>query len=224
MNLFRALSYKEWRKTRLQLLAAVLLLVAVILYSYIELTYEFRLRDAVNVWYALMFQDSSLALLMRYIFPLTGISLAIVQFVPEMVNKRFKLTLHLPATETRIVSAMLLYGYAALLVVFFSTSALMVGIMSTLLPNEIVWNMVLQQLPWMAAGLSGYGFASWICIEPTWKQRLANALIAVGLLALFFVSHLPGAYVHFGLELILLLLVSFIFPFYSCIRFKQGIQ
>lgn len=46
---------------------------------------------------------------------LAGIIMGITQFIPEMTKKRFKLTLHLPLGENRIVCLMLGYGMVCLL-------------------------------------------------------------------------------------------------------------
>ena len=92
------------------------------------------------------------------------------------------------------------------------------------MPSEVVQMMVSQFLPWITAGLAGYGFTVWICVEPSWKQRIFNMLISVGLLSVLFVSVYPETYSYFAWGMILVLVSSFVFPFYSCVRFKQGIQ
>ena len=51
MNLFKALSYKEWVKTRKFVFVVLLLLAAVTVYAYIDVTYSIRVNEAVNVWY-----------------------------------------------------------------------------------------------------------------------------------------------------------------------------
>lgn len=224
MNLFKALSYKEWMKTRKFILADFVLLIAAALYAYIDITYSIRVEEAVNVWYGFLFQGISVAGLMKYLIPLSGIAMAIVQFTPEMTNKRFKLTLHLPASETGLISAMLLYGYGMLSALFLSSTLLLSAIIGHVLPTEVVWMMVSQFLPWITAALAGYGLTVWICIEPSWRQRISNMLISVGLLSVWFVSTYPEAYSDFGWGIILAVALSFVFPFYSCIRFKQGIQ
>ena len=158
MNLFKALSYKEWMKTRKFILVAFVLLAAVAVYSYIDITYAIRIEEAVNIWYGFIFQGVSVSNLMMYLIPLSGISMAIVQFVPEMTNKRFKLTLHLPASETRLVSAMLLYGHGVLFALYFVCIVFMSVIIGLVMPSEVVQMMVSQFLPWITAGLAGYGF------------------------------------------------------------------
>lgn len=224
MNLFKALSYKEWVKTRKFVFVVLLLLAAVTVYAYIDVTYSIRVNEAVNVWYGFIFQGMSVSGLMMYLMPLSGIAMAIVQFVPEMTNKRLKLTLHLPASETRLVSAMLLFGYGVLLVLYLASMGLLSLLVGRILPAEVICMMASQLLPWAMAGLAGYGFTVWICVEPSWKQRLFNMLISLGLLAVFFVSLYPGTYSGFVWGMMLILISSFVFPFYSCVRFKQGIQ
>lgn len=224
MNLLKALSYKEWMKTRKLVGGWILLLAAVSVYAYIDLTYTIRMNEAVNVWFGILFQGTSVSALLMYLLPLAGISLAIVQFVPEMTQKRFKLTLHLPASETRLVSSMLLFGYGVLGVLYLSCLVFLSLLVSRVLPFEGVSMMLSQVLPWTAAGLAGYGFTAWICIEPCWKQRAMNMLMAAGLLSVCFVSVYPEAYAGFGWGMAGLVAASFVFPFYSCIRFKQGVQ
>lgn len=224
MNLLKALSYKEWMKTRKLVGGWILLLAAVSVYAYIDLTYTIRMNEAVNVWFGILFQGTSVSALLMYLLPLAGISLAIVQFVPEMTQKRFKLTLHLPASETRLVSSMLLFGYGVLGVLYLCCLVFLSLLVSRVLPFEGVSMMLSQVLPWTAAGLAGYGFTAWICIESCWKQRAMNMLMAAGLLSVCFVSVYPEAYAGFGWGMAGLVAASFVFPFYSCIRFKQGVQ
>ena len=213
MNLFKALSYKEWMKTRKFILVAFVLLAAVAVYSYIDITYAIRIEEAVNIWYGFIFQGVSVSNLMMYLIPLSGISMAIVQFVPEMTNKRFKLTLHLPASETRLVSAMLLYGHGVLFALYFVCIVFMSVIIGLVMPSEVVQMMVSQFLPWITAGLAGYGFTVWTCVEPSWKQRIFNMLISVGLLSVLFVSVYPETYSYFAWGMILVLVSSFDFSF-----------
>ena len=82
MNLFRALSYKEWMKTRRLIGVMLLLMAAAVGYTYIDLTHAIRLNEAVNVWYGCIFQGTSVAPWMMYLLPLAGIALGGVQYVP----------------------------------------------------------------------------------------------------------------------------------------------
>ena len=223
MNLFKALSYKEWIKTRRTLGVLLVLSLAILAYVFIEVTHSIRLDEAVNTWYAYLFLGKQLPMVIM-VFPLVaGLALSLVQFVPEMTNKRLKLTLHLPADETAIVASMLLYGYLSLVAMFALIAVVLIVILSFVLPFEIIEVFLSTLMPWLVSGLVVYGFSAWICFEPQWKQRVFNLILGLGLLSVLFVSPIPGAYLHFGWGLLVLLVASFIFPFYSAVRFKHGV-
>lgn len=224
MNLFYALGYKEWMKTR-RIIGVLILIFAIVLgYTFIELTYAIRLEGAVNIWYAYLYQGVSVAPLFAWLPLLTGLALALTQFVPEMTNKRLKLTLHLPASESLIMSYMLLYGLCILLLFFVVFGAILIGTGRFYLPAGVLYQLGWQLLPWSMAGISLYGFTSWVCIEPQWKQRIWNTLAGLAGIAALYLSQYPGVYADFLSGSITLAILSLFFPLYSCARFKNGLQ
>lgn len=223
-NLFCALGYKEWIKTRRLLGVMVLLFAAVLVYTLIEMSYTIRVSGAVNVWYAYLYQGLSVAPMFVWLPCFAGLSLALVQFVPEMTNKRLKLTLHLPAAEGRIMSCMLLFGLLVLVVLFSVYVILLVVCSSFYLPNALLIRMLSQVFPWVVAGIVAYGFTAWVCIEPQWRMRVCNGLTACAVIAIFYVSMYPGVYAGFVVQSVLVACLAWLFPIYSCVRFKEGIQ
>ena len=129
---------------------------------------------------------------------LLGVLLAVVQFVPEMAQKRLKLTLHLPFPQWKMILLMSGIGLGALALLFIVQTAVLWGYFHALLAPELVARILLTALPWYLAGLTLYLLTAWICLEPTWKRRLANLLIAVGVCRIFFLSDTPQAvsYTH----------------------------
>lgn len=224
MNLFYALGYKEWIKTRHLLGVLVLLFTAVLVYTFIELTYAIRLEGIVNVWYTYLYQGVTVAPWFAWLPLIAGLSMALMQFVPEMTHKRLKLTLHLPASEGHIMRCMLLYGASVLLLLFVVFETMLAGIGSLYLPTEVLGQLGWQLLPWSLAGLAVYGFTSWVCIEPQWKQRIWNALTGAAGLSMLYVSQYPGIYAHFLTGSLVIAILALLFPLYSCARFKNGIQ
>ncbi len=223
MNLFKALSYKEWIKTRRLIGVLIILTIATLAYAFIEITHNIRFNGAVEEWYGYLYMNFVLPDVTTMLPLLSGLALALVQFIPEMVNKRLKLTLHLPASETSIVSAMLAYGYMILIIIFgLSMIAYAVGL-SVIFPMEITEMQLSRLIPAFVAGLSAYGLVSWICFEPGWRQRVLNTFVAVALISVFSVAQYAGAYMHFVLAMAVILIVSFMLPFYSVMRFKHGV-
>lgn len=220
-----ALLYKEWIKTRQALAVTVAVFAAFAIYSYIGMSQDFRISGAVAVWANVIMKDADIIPGMFRWFPLiAGILLAVVQFSPEMASKRLKLTMHLPMPETRIMVTMTAYGFTVLLLLNILAGGVFAAQAAMSYPAEIVEALISKLAPWCVAGLSAYLLAVWVCVEPTWRQRVANTVAAVFALSALFLSSGSWAYIKFMLLLIAAIALSFLFPLYSAARFKDGAQ
>ncbi|MDD2437000.1 MAG: hypothetical protein PHG27_05460 [Massilibacteroides sp.] len=223
--MYKALFYKEWAKTKRMISLLSFVFLAFVTYAFINTGQWFRVGGAVEVWSSVILKD--LFILPSWIdtLPLlAGLLLGFSQFVPEMTDKRLKLTLHLPLPEFKIIATMLAYGLFVLFLLFLATCVILQIGLSFYYPHEIMMSMNLKIAPWLLAGLTGYLFSAWICLEPVWKQRVFNALIAICILMLFHFEERSGAYVPFLPWLAGFTVISFSFPFYSAARFKEGAQ
>lgn len=218
-----ALFYKEWIKTRRPVFLMALALVAFIVYALVHTEQLFRVNGHVAIWSAIILKDMSVLPTSVKWFPLlTGLLLGIAQYVPEMRDKRLKLTLHLPMPETKIIFFMLGYGMTVLFVAYVLMCMILSASLSFYYTTEIMQSVLWQLLVYGEGGVACYLFTAWVCIEPVWKQRVVNALAAMSALYLFFMEMESGAYGSFGLFSTILLIVGFCFPFYSAGRFKNG--
>ncbi len=221
----KAIFYKEWIKTRMSVLIMVAVMAAAIIYTFINTAQDFRVAGAVNVWNTFITKDMALLpALMQWIPMLLGLMLALAQFVPEMTDKRLKLTLHLPMPEGRIVTLLLAYGVTVLATFFVISYAVLTAGFRAWYPAEMISGMYLKSLPWFMGGWCAYLLTAWICLEPIWKYRALNALAAVCLCSFFFIKGASGAYLPFIPYLAVFAVVCFAFPFYSAARFKEGAQ
>ncbi|NDV67044.1 hypothetical protein [Bacteroides sp. 224] len=223
--MIQALFYKEWTKTKRITLLVAILLVALLIYTFISTAQMFRVGGAVSTLTNILLKDMPILPPFLKWFPLlTGILIGLVQFIPEMTDKRMKLTLHLPLPETKILSAMLLYGLTTLLTLYVFMYAVLALGLQVYYPAEIIVSTTWQLLPWLLGGIISYLFAAWICFEPIWRYRIFNILGAVGALSWFYLDGKPGIYIYFVPCLMLLVIAAFYFPFYSAARFKDGAQ
>lgn len=223
--MLQALFYKEWCKTKRIILLLLLVFAGALAYTFINIDQMFRISGATNTWSNTIMKDMSiLPQILTWIPVLAALLLSFTQFIPEMTDKRLKLTLHLPLPENKIMSAMLLYGVCILLVLYLLTYILLLLGTSMYYPAEIITAMLWQSAPWFLAGILGYLLATWITLEPTWRQRIFNAFIAICILSVFFISAKSGAYSTLIIYLVLVAIISFSFPFYSTARFKDGAQ
>ena len=222
--MYKSLIYKEWIKTRSTIIVFAAVFLGVGIYSFIKINESIRLSGIVNIWESIIQKDSQLFSYFEYLPLLFGVLLAIVQYIPELQFKRLKLTLHLPMNENNILLTMLLYGVAVVGLLLLVTLPMFLWILSWQFPAEIVHAAFQQLLPWSLAGLAAYLIAAWVCLEPHWTQRILNVVPGIIFLSLFLLKAKSGAYQIFELYLIVALIVSFFFSFYSTARFKEGVQ
>ena len=208
--MIKAIFYKEWIKMRWFCLVAALFLAGFTAYALLRVRRVITFKGAAHIWEVMLENE--------------GVLLALVQFIPEMTHKRLKLTLHLPFPQRKMILLMMGVGLAALAVLSAVQAFVLWCYFHTLLAPELVSRILLTSLPWYLAGLALYPLAAWVCLEPTWRRRVADILVAVGVCRLFFLSETPQAYDGMLPWLLALLLCVLFFPLLSVYRFKQGCQ
>lgn len=219
-----AIFYKEWIKTRWYLLLTMVVTLGFAGYSMLRINRVVEMKGVEHIWEVMLQRDAVFVDLLQYVPLLVGLLLAIVQFVPEMYRKCLKLTLHLPYPQMRMVASMLLYGMVALIVCFALNFLLMAVYLEGILAPELVRHILFTAAPWYLAGITGYLLVSWICLEPAWKRRILNLIIALLVLRVFFLSTTPEAYNNFLPWLALYTLLIAGFSWLSVVRFKEGKQ
>lgn len=223
--MIKALFYKEWIKTRGSVLLVIAIMAGLVAYTFINSSQGLRVSGAVQVWNAVITKDAQLMPgIMQWLPALAAVLLSLTQFVPEMTNKRLKLTLHLPRRENTILTALIAYGLTVLTAVYLLAYAALIAGFSVNYPAEMVSGMAWRSLPWFLGGLCAYLLTAWVCLEPVWKHRILYAVAGVCMCSLFFLRGPSGAYIPFMPYLIAFTLACFTFPFYSAARFKDGAQ
>jgi len=220
----RSLIFKEWKKMKWFYIGMLLIGLLLLSYVFMSIGRSFRIVGAGHIWDVIVNKNQMMFRNLKYYSVITGACLGVAQFVPEMLQKRIKLTLHLPMAEQRIVLVMLGFGQLLTLSIFLLHVIAVVVFSNFYFPMEILLSALKTLIPWYAAGLLVQSFVAMICIEPTWSRRIANLIMMLGTVQLCYLSSYPGAY---GNVLYwLLLLVAFIFPysFLSLYRFKVGVQ
>ena len=182
------------------------------------------LQGADHLWIVMVQKDAIFIDLLQFVPLLIGILLAVVQFFPEMQRKCLKLTLHLPYSQKKMIMSMLAFGVLTL------TACLAAGlvVMGVYLPQhftgQLVRHILLSAAPWFLAGMAGYLLFSWICLEPAWKRRVPNLIVAVLVLRVYFLAPAAEAYNDFLPWLALYTLLTASLSWISVTRFKAGKQ
>lgn len=220
----KALLMKEWLKTRKVFLVSIILAVAVTGYAVLMMNRLIELKGVEHLWLIMLLKDNSFVDIIKYIPLVIGIAIAVAQMVPEMTQKRLKLTLHLPYPQRRLVSLMLLTGMTELLIIYIIQIGILAVYDSTILPCELVCRVLLTTLPWFFAGFTAYLFTTAICLEGTWKMRVVLGLLCVASLMIYFLQPALEAYNGMIIIMIVFTFLLTLLSFGSVIRFKEGRQ
>ncbi|MDL2290010.1 hypothetical protein LJB95_01220 [Paludibacteraceae bacterium OttesenSCG-928-F17] len=216
--------YKEWIKTRYYFVVAFIVTLCFCVYCILNISRIIELKGAVHIWEVMLQRDAIFIQQLRFIPLIIGILAGVMQFIPEMQQKRIKLTLHLPCSYYRSIGIMLLFGVCMLIVIFVCNFLFLSIALSQYFAVEMVRHILLTAFVWYLAGVLAYFFSAWICIEPTWKRRVLNTLIAVAVLRILFLSETPEAYNSFLPILVIYTVLASVLPFLSIVRFKTGKQ
>lgn len=222
--MWKAIVYKEWIKTRRYLFAALLLTAGFAGYGLLRLYRAVELMGAGHIWEVMVTRNAVFIDPIKFVPLLAGLLLAVVQFVPEMQRKCLKLTLHLPVPALATLGAMLVFGLAALSVLF-GIGVAIVGLGPLpVIARELAGNILCTALPWFLAGMAAYLLGAWVILEPTWRLRAVNILMSLLILRLFFLGEVPHAYDGFLPLLALLTACTASLSWISVVRFMAGRQ
>lgn len=222
--MIQSIFYKEWLKLRLCWCLFLVVHVGLVVYLLLSLRSTLLASGVVETWATMLGRDVLMVNQLMYLPIVTGVGIALCQWLPEMQVKRIRLTLHLPVDYTASIGAMLLCGLCGLTLLFTLDVVLLAGVEQLWLPRELVWRTFLTCLPWYIGGMLGYSITSWCLLEPQWKIRCADMLIGAPLIALCFLTAQPACYIRMFPWLLALLVVTVCLPFYSVYRFKLGKQ
>jgi len=220
----KAILYKEWIKVRWLLLLVALIYTATVVFTLVKVNRSFRFAGAVHLWEMIIQKDLVLIDYLKYLPLIGGVLIALGQFVPEMIKRKFKLTLHLPMPHFKPVVAMMGFGLGSLVVINLCVTLVVSGVLQFKVAPEMLWAWSQALAPCLMAGLTAYLLTAWICIEPVWSQRVINGLVGGIVIYLHFLSVPSGGYRFFAPVLLVLDSLCYLFVFYSVARFRQGAQ
>ncbi len=218
----RSMIFKEWIKVRWFLLLYTLLAMLAVGYIVIKVRHDFAFNEAKNYWYLILFQGYVWFKYLKYIPLLGGLALAVAQYFPETVNKRIKLTFHLPVEENRSLLMMMQFGTLCLLASYLLLFLLFLGFSLFWFPKEIIWSAVVTVTPWFLAGYAAYYLGSLIILEPVWLRRILYFLVAAAFVPLFLRDSVPAGYGPAILVLFLMTCLLSASLLFSGYRFRKG--
>lgn len=220
--MLQSIFYKEWIK--IGKISILLTVVSLLIIAGIHLTvrHDLLMKDAEVYWSEIVYQKYVYFSIFKFLPLLTGLLIGLAQFIPETIDKRIKLSLHLPVNEEGIVLKMVGIGTAVVLSIFTLLFVMMYVWGQVYFPTEIVNKTAVSITPWFLSGLAAYFLSSFVILEPIWKYRILYIITGGAFITLFYKSNVAGAYQPALMPLLLCVLMLSISSLFSIYRFRKG--
>lgn len=220
--MWKSMIYKEWLKTKWFIILYAILELSAVAYIFLNVQRNFKFNDANNYWYSILYLRVRYFEYLKFVPIIGALPISLAQYFPETVNKRIKLTFHLPIDENRSLLMMMLYGTCCLLSCYILQLALFYALSIIYFPSNIILPALVSITPWFLSGFAVYYLAATIVLEPVWKYRLFYLVVAAAFIPLFFQTSLTGGYAPANLGLALLVVITSISLLFSGYRFRKG--
>lgn len=220
--MWKSIVYKEWLKIRWFLIGYTLLGILGIGYLFLTVKHGFAFSGGKNIWNSILFMGHQFFSPLKYVPLLGGLTIAIAQYFPETVNKRIKLTFHLPLRENKALLMMHAFGAVSLLLSFFVFFGMFTGFSLLYFPVQMVTDSIISIFPWFLAGFSAYFLVALIVLEPEWKFRFYYFVVGGFFLTIYLNSPVTGAYGPAIPGLLFLTAALSIALLFSAYRFRKG--
>ncbi|QIA07949.1 hypothetical protein [Draconibacterium halophilum] len=222
--MWKSIIYKEWLKIRWVTTIYAALGVLVVGNIFLKVQHDFVFNETANYWYSILFQGHQFFAysLFKFVPVAGGLAIALAQYFPETVNKRIKLTFHLPVNENKVLLIMILFGAFCLFAIGTVIVLLFAALSLAYFPAEIIQASLISVAPWFLCGFVVYFFTALIVLEPVWKYRFLYLLVAATFVPIYLQTATTGAYYPaLPLLIVFAVLLSFVLLF-SGYRFRKG--
>jgi hypothetical protein len=220
--MFKSTIYKEWIKIRLVVWVALALSLMALINIFLKVRHDILFVDATNYWYSFLFRGYTFFGILKFLPFVTGLAIAIAQYFPETVNKRIKLTFHLPVSENGVLISMHTFGAVVLLALLSAVLGLFTVGSAIFFPGNIIRASLLTMLPWFLAGMATYFLVALILLEPVWIYRGLYTTVAAGFITILFTGAAIGAFQPVLMPLAIATLLLSCVVLFSGYRFRKG--
>ena len=222
--MWKSILYKEWLKIRWFAIIYAALGVLVVGNIFLKVQHDFEFSEAANYWYSILFHGNRFYeySLFKFVPLLGALAIALAQYFPETVNKRIKLTFHLPVNENKALLVMVLFGAFCLFAIAAIQVLLFTGLSLLYFPAEIIQSALISVAPWFLCGFAVYFLSALIVLEPVWKYRSLYLLVAATFVPIYLQSAASRAYSPALPLLIIFAVLLSVALLFSGYRFRKG--
>lgn len=220
--MWKSIFYKEWLKIRWFLIGFTALGIIVVAYIFLKVQHNFAFIGGKSYWYATLYQGLQYFIYLKFL-PLTGaIAIGFAQYFPETINKRIKLSFHLPLKENKVLILMQAFGAGSLLAAYLLIFGIYFGLSKVYFTTEMIYLAFMTMFPWFLAGFTAYFMIALIILEPIWKYRVFYFLIGAFFISFYMLPAITGGYGPVNPIMFVLTAGSGIALIFSAYRFRKG--
>ena len=213
--MIKSIFTKEWLKIRFYIYFLLISSLIVLAYFAFNLNFNFSTSEPESMmWYRFIQIEQKPYFYLVYFYLTVAIVLAFSQFLPEVIQKRIKLTLHQPLTISSIANLHLFFGVFVLSIFYTFFSISLLSITSHYYPKEITQVIFEDTFAYTFVSIVLYILLSSLIIEQNKKIQILKSIIT----ALFLFTFIKEIYTYMDfLWFFALALSIFIFldSFYS---------
>jgi len=220
--MYKSVFFKEWIKTRWFLILLSLIGLLAVGNIFLKVQHNITFNGANKYWYLILFQNQLYFKSLKFVPLLIGLTISLIQYIPEIMDKRIKLTFHLPINENKVLLMMLGYGTLGLVISFGLIFTFFTVLSNHFFGQEMVSAAIISVTPWFLAGLAAYFLGALVILEAIWKYRAAYFIAAAAFMLLFFEGGLAGSYSPINLKMTIITILISISLIFSAYRFRKG--
>ncbi|WP_418185298.1 DUF4857 domain-containing protein [Aliarcobacter vitoriensis] len=178
--MLKSIFLKEFMKLKYFLILSIIFYIILLSYYYFKLNFEFSTIEPESMmWYKFAQLENKPYSYFLYFYIIFGITFAFAQFLPEIIQKRVKLTIHLPLSLTKITFYHV--TISIIIILLFSTlfSILLLVINNQYYPKELVEIMIKDSFTFALISIISYSLVSALIIEQNKKVFILKLLIFI---------------------------------------------
>lgn len=185
--MFKSIFLKEFLKIKYYLLFSFLFSVVVLAYFTFKLNFEFSTIEPESMmWYRFVQLEQKPYFNLIYFYLIFASLFAIFQFLPELIQKRVKVTIHLPLNLIQNVLFHITIGLFFIILFFTFLSLSLLVITSHYYPEEIIQIIFKDTVFYSLISIISYIFISSLIIEQNRKIQFIKLSIFILFLFYFY--------------------------------------
>ncbi|MCC8173800.1 MAG: hypothetical protein LIO65_05285 [Odoribacter sp.] len=224
MNKIKHILYKEWVKTKYPIIISGVICLFIVCRIFTSVLSDLDKMGSVYYYSSILNGKTIFFYAFKYLPFIVALLIGLFQYIPEVVEKRIKLSIHLPVNPLTIIYSMIIYGFVVFSIIIFLSLLLLTGLLSIKMPWEVLSPMILTIIPWILGGMTTYFLVAMLAFEPTWKYRIIFAISFYFLIKIYFSTYPIGNAVTIFPVLIIATLLSALGVLYTSHRFIKGLN